>query len=447
MEIDAKIWDKIVKLCKNEIKETDFNMFFKNIEIGDFSDNVLTLNCTSQLMKTNVQQYKYLIEEKLEILVDESIEVVFEVVAPTPVPMEIYKLAENKKQVKTGLNLKYTFDNFVIGSNSKLAFEACYAVSRSIIEENRAIYNPVLIYGSSGLGKTHLMQAVGNEILEKRPDKNVYYVTSEEFSNEYYKLLRSRNIEEFREIYRNLDVLLLDDIQFFENVFGKGEGLIQEEFFHTFNTLKEEGKQIIMISDRYPDEIKNFAERLKTRMLQGATFEMERPGYETRMEILKNFIKDKGVQIDKNILEYIADTVSSNVRELEGILVSVIARAKLLNLDVTLQIVQEELSKKIRNQQSKITSEKIIEIVSKEYNISVSDMKSKKRMADITNARQIAMYLLKVRLDLSLTAIGGLLGGRDHSTVISSIRKIEEKIEKEISFKKDIDRLKENIDR
>ena len=270
-------------------------------------------------------------------------------------------------------------------------------------------------------------------------------MTTEEFSNEYYKVLREHRIEEFRDSFRNLDVLLLDDIQFFEKIFAQGEGKVQEEFFHTFNKLQDSGKQIIMISDRYPKDIKNLSERLETRFVQGFSLEMQRPGYETRMAILQNFSQENNIVIEKSILEYIADTVSSNVRELEGVLTTLIARANLLNEKVTLQQTQIELSNRMKSQKARITAEKIIDIVSIEYSIEISDMKSKKKQADIVNARQIAMYLLKDILDLNLTTIGGLFGGRDHSTVISSIRKIEGKIEDEAIFKNEIERMKQRI--
>ena len=249
----------------------------------------------------------------------------------------------------------------------------------------------------------------------------------------------------FKDNFRNLDVLLLDDIQFFEKIFAQGEGKVQEEFFHTFNKLQESGKQIIMISDRYPKDIKNLSERLETRFVQGVTIEMQRPGYETRMQILENFTAMKNIKIEKNILEYIADNVSSNVRELEGVLTTIIARASLLNENITLQQAQDELANRVKTQKAKITAEKIIEVVSQEFTISVSDMKSKKRQAEIVNARQIAMFILKEMLDLNLTSIGGLFGGRDHSTVISSIRKIEEKITEDKIFKNQIDRIKQSI--
>lgn len=441
-----KLWKKIQQICEPSVGENDFNMFFRNVEATGFSGNILTLTCKNQLVRNGIEKYKDKIENAGEILNDEKMEAVFHLQKVSEsVFSETYRIREFKNKIKTGLNSKNRLDNFVIGDNSKLAFEACVAVVNSVSEKDEPAYNPLFIYGSSGLGKTHLMQAVGNAILERRPDKRVYYITSEEFSNEYYRVLREHRIEEFRDSFRNLDVLLLDDIQFFEKIFGQGEGKVQEEFFHTFNKLQESGKQIIMISDRYPKDIKNLSERLESRFVQGFSLEMQRPGYETRMAILQNFCHENNIDIEKNILEYIADTVSSNVRELEGVLTTLIARANLLNEKVTLQQAQIELSNRIKSQKAKITAEKIIDIVSIEYSIEISDMISKKKQADIVNARQIAMYLIKDILDLNLTTIGGLFGGRDHSTVISSIRKIEGKIEDENVFKNEISKMKQRI--
>ena len=313
------------------------------------------------------------------------------------------------------------------------------------LENEIPVYNPLLIYGGSGLGKTHLIQATGNAIVEKYPYKKVFYSTSEEFSNTFFQMLQKGEIQEFRDTFRSLDVLLLDDIQFFEKVFGKGGGTIEEEFFHTFNKLQELGKQIIMISDRYPKDIKNLSKRMESRFLSGLSVEIQQPGFETRVAILKRYAVKRNIEIDDNILEYIADTVDTNVREMEGMLTSMSARSKLLNEKITLQQVQDELANRIRRQRAEITAEKIIETVSVEYDVPVTDMKSKKRQKKIVNARQIAMFLLKNRLDLNLTTIGGLFGGKDHSTVISSIRKVEGKMEDSKVFKGEIDRLKQNI--
>ena len=444
----VKLWEKIKKIMKKRVNEGEFELFFENVEATALEGGILTLTCTSNLIKENVQKYKSQMEEIVEIVTDEEVTINFEVKRQDVMTYktETHTFSKDMKEktpfVHTGLNPKHRLDNFVVGENSKLAYNACLAVVK-----NPTVYNPLFIFGSSGLGKTHLMQAVGNAILENDPSKRVYYSTSEEFANEFFKVWNSGRIQHFRDTFRALDVLLLDDIQFFEKVFGRGEGTVEEEFFHTFNKLQELGKQIIMISDKSPKEIKNLSKRLESRFLSGLTVEIQSPGYETRMMILKNMAKAQGIEIDDSILEYISDSLDTNVRELEGTLTNLNARAKLLDEEITLELVQEMLMHNVKREQSKVTAKKVIEMISTQYGVSVTDMKSKKRQKKIVETRQIAMYLLKNNdeLDLSLTAIGGLFGGKDHSTVISSIRKIDKKTKEDAMFKKEIESLNKKI--
>ena len=444
----VKLWEKIKKIMKKRVNEGEFELFFENVEAAKLEESVFTLTCNSKLIKENMEKYKSQMEEIIEIVTDEEVTINFEikkqdVMSYKPETHSFPKeTMEKASLVHTGLNPKHRLDNFVVGENSKLAYNACLAVVK-----NPTVYNPLFIFGSSGLGKTHLMQAVGNAILENDPSKRVYYSTSEEFANEFFKVLNSGRIQHFRDTFRALDVLLLDDIQFFEKVFGRGEGTVEEEFFHTFNKLQELGKQIIMISDKSPKEIKNLSKRLESRFLSGLTVEIQSPGYETRMMILKNMAKTQGIEIDDSILEYISDSLDTNVRELEGTLTNLNARAKLLNEQITMQLVQEMLMHNVKREQSKVTAKKVIEMISTQYGVSVTDMKSKKRQKKIVETRQIAMYLLKNNdeLDLSLTAIGGLFGGKDHSTVISSIRKIDKKTKEDVVFKKEIEALNKKI--
>ena len=444
----VKLWEKIKKIMKKRVNEGEFELFFENVEAAKLEESVFTLTCNSKLIKENMEKYKSQMEEIIEIVTDEEVTINFEikkqdVMSYKPETHSFPKeTMEKASLVHTGLNPKHRLDNFVVGENSKLAYNACLAVVK-----NPTVYNPLFIFGSSGLGKTHLMQAVGNAILENDPSKRVYYSTSEEFANEFFKVLNSGRIQHFRDTFRALDVLLLDDIQFFEKVFGRGEGTVEEEFFHTFNKLQELGKQIIMISDKSPKEIKNLSKRLESRFLSGLTVEIQSPGYETRMMILKNMAKAQGIEIDDSILEYISDSLDTNVRELEGTLTNLNARAKLLDEEITLELVQEMLMHNVKREQSKVTAKKVIEMISAQYGVSVTDMKSKKRQKKIVETRQIAMYLLKNNdeLDLSLTAIGGLFGGKDHSTVISSIRKIDKKTKEDVAFKKEIEALNKKI--
>lgn len=444
----VKLWEKIKKIMKKRVNEGEFELFFENVEATKLEESVFTLTCNSKLIKENMEKYKSQMEEIIEIVTDEEVTINFEikkqdVMSYKPETHSFPKeTMEKASLVHTGLNPKHRLDNFVVGENSKLAYNACLAVVK-----NPTVYNPLFIFGSSGLGKTHLMQAVGNAILENDPSKRVYYSTSEEFANEFFKVLNSGRIQHFRDTFRALDVLLLDDIQFFEKVFGRGEGTVEEEFFHTFNKLQELGKQIIMISDKSPKEIKNLSKRLESRFLSGLTVEIQSPGYETRMMILKNMAKAQGIEIDDSILEYISDSLDTNVRELEGTLTNLNARAKLLDEQITLELVKEMLMHNVKREQSKVTAKKVIEMISAQYGVSVTDMKSKKRQKKIVETRQIAMYLLKNNdeLDLSLTAIGGLFGGKDHSTVISSIRKIDKKTKEDVAFKKEIEALNKKI--
>ena len=444
----VKLWEKIKKIMKKRVNEGEFELFFENVEATKLEESIFTLTCNSKLIKENMEKYKSQMEEIIEIVTDEEVTINFEikkqdVMSYKPETHSFPKeTMEKASLVHTGLNPKHRLDNFVVGENSKLAYNACLAVVK-----NPTVYNPLFIFGSSGLGKTHLMQAVGNAILENDPSKRVYYSTSEEFANEFFKVLNSGRIQHFRDTFRALDVLLLDDIQFFEKVFGRGEGTVEEEFFHTFNKLQELGKQIIMISDKSPKEIKNLSKRLESRFLSGLTVEIQSPGYETRMMILKNMAKAQGIEIDDSILEYISDSLDTNVRELEGTLTNLNARAKLLDEEITLELVQEMLMHNVKREQSKVTAKKVIEMISAQYGVSVTDMKSKKRQKKIVETRQIAMYLLKNNdeLDLSLTAIGGLFGGKDHSTVISSIRKIDKKTKEDVVFKKEIEALNKKI--
>ena len=444
----VKLWEKIKKIMKKRVNEGEFELFFENVEATKLEDSVFTLTCNSKLIKENMEKYKSQMEEIIEIVTDEEVTINFEIKKQDVMSYKSEthsfpkETMEKASLVHTGLNPKHRLDNFVVGENSKLAYNACLAVVK-----NPTVYNPLFIFGSSGLGKTHLMQAVGNAILENDPSKRVYYSTSEEFANEFFKVLNSGRIQHFRDTFRALDVLLLDDIQFFEKVFGRGEGTVEEEFFHTFNKLQELGNQIIMISDKSPQEIKNLSKRLESRFLSGLTVEIQSPGYETRMMILKNMAKAQGIEIDDSILEYISDSLDTNVRELEGTLTNLNARAKLLDEQITLELVQEMLMHNVKREQSKVTAKKVIEMISAQYGVSVTDMKSKKRQKKIVETRQIAMYLLKNNdeLDLSLTAIGGLFGGKDHSTVISSIRKIDKKTKEDVAFKKEIEALNKKI--
>ena len=341
------------------------------------------------------------------------------------------------------LNPKYKFDTFVVGSNNKFAHSASLAVAESPGE----VYNPLYLYGGPGLGKTHLMHSIGHFILEQDPDKKVLYVTSEEFTNEVIESIRSGNaasMTKLREKYRNVDVLMVDDVQF---IIGKES--TQEEFFHTFNHLHVSGKQIIISSDKPPKDIETLEARLRTRFEWGLIADISSPDYETRMAILRKKEELDGLQkyhISNEVMQYIATNVKSNIRELEGSLNKLIALHKLKNEEINIMLAAEALKDIVSpNKNRQITPELILEVVSEHFSVSIADLKSGKRNANIANSRQIAMYLCRTMTDTPLKSIGIMLGGRDHSTVSQGVDKVTEDIKTNEALNNTIEIIKKKI--
>ena len=338
------------------------------------------------------------------------------------------------------LNPKYTFDTFVVGSNNNLAHAAALAVAESPGE----IYNPLFIYGGVGLGKTHLMHAIAHFILKNTPDAKILYVTSETFTNELIDAIRNKNnttTTEFREKYRNNDVLLIDDIQF---IIGKES--TQEEFFHTFNTLYESKKQIIISSDKPPKEIETLEERLRSRFEWGLTVDIQSPDYETRMAILRKKEELEGYNIDNEVITYIATNIKSNIRELEGALTKVMAYSRLNKCEINLKMAEEALKDIISpGAQREVTPELIIQIVAEHFGLTPQDIASQKRTKEIVYPRQIAMYLCRDMLATPLQTIGSFLGGRDHTTIIHGADKISSDLKKDETLRNTIEILKKKI--
>lgn len=340
----------------------------------------------------------------------------------------------------SNLNPKYTFDSFVVGSNNKMAHAAAVAVAEYPAE----LYNPLFIYGGVGLGKTHLMHSIANYILKNDPTKKIIYVTSEKFTNELIDSIRNKNQEasaQFREKYRNNDVLLIDDIQF---IIGKES--TQNEFFHTFNTLHEAKKQIIISSDRPPKEFKTLEDRLVSRFEWGLTVDIQSPDYETRMAILRKKEEMDGYNIDNEVIKYIANNVKSNIRELEGALTKVIAYSRLNNSDINMELAEEALRDFISpNQRAEVSPGAIIDIVAEHYGLSPADITSAKRNKEIVVPRQIVMYLCRNMTALSLQMIGKCLGGKDHTTIMNGITKITNQLKDDPELSGTIDILKKKI--
>lgn len=339
------------------------------------------------------------------------------------------------------LNPKYTFDSFVVGANNNLAHAASLAVAESPGE----IYNPLFIYGGVGLGKTHLMHSIANFILKNDSSAKILYVTSEKFTNELIDAIRNKNnisTTEFREKYRNNDVLLIDDIQF---IIGKES--TQEEFFHTFNALYESKKQIIISSDKPPKDIETLEERLRSRFEWGLTVDIQSPDYETRMAILRKKEEIEGYNIDNEVIKYIATNIKSNIRELEGALTKIVAFSKLNgHKDINIAMAEEALKDIISpGGTKKITPELIIQVVAEHYNITSLDLLSQRRSKDIVYPRQIAMYLCRNMTEVPLQEIGKSMGGRDHTTIIHGIEKISKDIEKNPTLQNTVDILKKKL--
>ena len=339
------------------------------------------------------------------------------------------------------LNPKYTFDTFVVGANNNLAHAASLAVAESPGE----IYNPLFIYGGVGLGKTHLMHSIANFILKNNPNAKILYVTSEKFTNELIDAIRNKNnisTTEFREKYRNNDVLLIDDIQF---IIGKES--TQEEFFHTFNALYESKKQIIISSDKPPKDIETLEERLRSRFEWGLTVDIQSPDYETRMAILRKKEELEGYNIDNEVIKYIATNIKSNIRELEGALTKIVAFSKLdRSKEISISMAEEALKDIISpGGTKKITPDLIIQVVAEHYNLTTLDILSQRRSKEIVYPRQIAMYLCRNMTEAPLQEIGKAMGGRDHTTIIHGIEKITKDIEKTPTLQNTVDILKKKL--
>lgn len=442
-------WDEILELVKNEhdLSQISFNTWLKPLKLYEVKDHEVTVLVPEGQMALNYVNKKY--KGALQVVISEvagidECEVHFilpeEAKEKSPSPAPVKKPADSdleKRAEEAHLNPKYVFDTFVVGSNNKLAQAAALAVAESPGE----IYNPLFIYGGSGLGKTHLMHSIAHFILENNENCDVLYVTSEDFTNEVIDCIRNGNMEKLRKKYRNIDVLLVDDIQF---IIGKDS--TQEEFFHTFNSLHSSGKQIIISSDKPPKDMEILEERFRSRFEWGLITDISAPDYETRVAILHKKEEMDGYKFDDVVIQYIADNIKSNIRELEGAFNKVVAFAKLEHKDVSLELAQQALKDIIQPDQGKIiTPEYIISVTAEHFNLTAADLTGNKRASKIVVPRQIVMYLCRELTNTSLKAIGKLLGGRDHTTVMHGIEKIENEISHNSNLNNTVETLKKKI--
>ena len=444
-------WDEILNTVKQEyeISDVSFDTWIRPLEIFAIEGNTLYILVPSEQMALSYISKKYL--APLRVAIVEITEIEYEIKFILPEEARTLKL--NTKPAKatpavtadeSNLNPNYTFDTFVVGNNNRFAHSASLAVAESPGEA----YNPLYIYGGPGLGKTHLMHSIGHFILNQNPNAKVIYVTSEEFTNEVIESIRNGNassMTKFRDKYRKVDVLMIDDIQF---IIGKES--TQEEFFHTFNDLHGAKKQIIISSDKPPKEIATLEGRLKSRFEWGLIADISSPDYETRMAILRKKeerdSKEKGYHLDDEVIQYIATNIKSNIRELEGALNRITAMSSLEHREITVELAQEALKDMISpNAKREITPDLILLTVAEHFHIKTDDIKGSKRSADIVIPRQIAMYLCREMTSTPLKAIGKLMGNRDHTTVLHGVEKISKEIETSDDLKNTIDIIKKKL--
>ncbi len=456
MEISKEIWNEILQSVKKEFDVTDvaFRTWLQPLEVHGVRDNTVIILVPTGQMGIDYISKKYVFPLKVAVAEITGTEYEIGFILPEEAKEDNLRSGQaarieipggdpkvNMVLLDAGLNPKYTFENFVVGSNNKFAHSAAVAVA----ESPGRMYNPLFIYGGPGLGKTHLMHAIAGHIISTQPEKTVRYVSSETFTNELIDALRTSNnislINSFRHRYRSIDVLLIDDIQF---IIGKES--TQEEFFHTFNELIGREKQIIISSDRPPKEFDTLDERLRTRFASGLLADIQMPDYETRMAILQKKAEMERYSINNDVFQYIATNIKSNIRELEGALTKLIALSRVENRDITIELAEDALKEFISPDEKKeITAELILNTVAEHFNIPVQDIKGSKRNSEIVQPRQIVMYLCRNMTNMSFNSIGEALGKRDHSTVIYGINKVEDDIKQYDEFRRTIDVLKKKI--
>ncbi|MEC0243887.1 chromosomal replication initiator protein DnaA [Paenibacillus dokdonensis] len=439
----SELWQQILSIIHTKLSKPSFDTWFKATKAIQMSDHSIVISApTTFAVEWLESRYTKLVSSTIFELLGKQVDVRFvieenkpaEVVPQQPTPMP---QVTQEEAFTSMLNPKYTFDTFVIGSGNRFA----HAASLAVAEAPAKAYNPLFLYGGVGLGKTHLMHAIGHYILEHNPASRVVYISSEKFTNEFINSIRDNRAESFRNKYRNVDILLIDDIQFLA-----GKESTQEEFFHTFNALHEEQKQIIISSDRPPKEIPTLEDRLRSRFEWGLITDIQPPDLETRIAILRKKAKAENLDIPNEAMMYIANQIDTNIRELEGALIRVVAYSSLTNQDVTTHLAAEALKDIIPSSRPRmITIQDIQQKVGEYYNLKLEDFKARKRTKAVAFPRQIAMYLSRELTDFSLPKIGEAFGGRDHTTVIHAHEKITQSLKNDQDLYKVVNNITEKI--
>ena len=444
--MDSNIHDLLTEakeLIREEMSELSFKTWIVPLDISSIDDNQIVLIAKDQFKKESIEtRFKDLISNAFNIILQKNcnVEIVLnddlqtkDEIVPT---FNTQNVNYSVNYSNSFLNKNYSFDTFVVGDNNRFAHAAALAVA----ESPATAYNPLFLYGGVGLGKTHLMHSIGNEILRKNPSMKVLYVTSEKFTNDFVNSIKDKSMEKFKQKYRSIDLLLIDDIQF---IAGKAQ--IQEEFFNTFNSLRDEGKQLVISSDKPPRDIPLLEDRLKSRLEWGIVADIYMADYETRLAILRKKTDEKHAIIDDDILQNIAAKIDSNIRELEGVFNKLVVQASLTHTPVTMEMSEKAINDMIRQKESVISIDYIQDCVCKYFNITDKDLKSTQRSNDITYPRQIGMYLCRILTNESFPKIGDAFGKRDHTTVMHAFKKIEKEIKENSNTKLVVESVKKII--
>ncbi len=444
------LWDKVLDMLGEQMSGPSLQTWFGGTQIVDYNpeENCITIFVPTTFARNWIHKnYREVIRSFLTTLTDQEYTLKFTTSldpaqdaekAPSEAGVEAMPAADDTiKADALPLNPRYTFETFVIGNSNRFAHAACLAVAERPAER----YNPLFIYGGVGLGKTHLMHAIAHHVMRRKPELKVLYLSSERFTNEFIAAILDNSTGDFRNRYRNIDVLLIDDIQFIA-----GKESTQEEFFHTFNALHEAHKQIVISSDRPPKEISTLEDRLRSRFEWGLITDIHPPDLETRIAILQRKAKADGIDLPEEVAYFIATQIDSNIRELEGALVRLIAYSSLVNQDISLELAEQALQEMIAHHKPRIvTVEQIQKVISDHFGLKPDDLKAKKRTKNVAFPRQIAMYLARELTDLSLPKIGESFGDRDHTTVLHACEKVSQELARDPQLKATVERLAEAI--
>jgi len=462
-----RVWDACLAEIQSKVTSLSFKTWFQPMVPLRLKQNQLTVQVPSQFFYDWVEQhYNALIRQTITDVLGDDAQLYYSIAAeespaqPDPLPQLMPATNVNRDTqvpaspstflpraafrqtdqlpAQSNLNPRYTFENFIKGDSNQLARAAALAVANN---PGGTSFNPLVIYGGTGLGKTHLMHALGNHAIAIGKTKRVVYVSSEKFTIEFVEAIQADRVNEFSHFYRSVDLLIVDDIQFFS-----GKEKTQDNFFHTFNTLYQLGKQIVLSSDLPPKELKGLDERLISRFQSGLTADIQPPDLETRIAILRKKSEDNSFELPPDVIEFIAANVTSNIRELEGCLISLIARASLDNQEVNIDLAREVLRMVVNDAKSPVNIDQIQRIVCEFYDIPEDLLRAKTRKQEVVNARQVAMYLAKELTNSSLKTIGLHFGGRDHSTVIHACQSIQDRLGNNPSFKQNVEQLRRRIE-